>query len=225
MGNDTSNWRGHNDRPNCILSVTTKAPHLNVIQRCAGSLWPVKNKLTSLGWWEQNSTSTWCPEDIQDFAKLYYHNQKKYLLFMKPDFILCVNYVPQQRAMHVRPCMIVMSQLCQHKVLYRPQDESGQQSVGEVLARTQERHTWPGIKRDVVNHIKHYLTCQQAKHPAGKPFTRIKISNFNNLVQIDHLKLCKTAPGNTRLQHHRSLYNVCRISFLCPRLEGSSNSI
>ena len=46
------------------------------------------------------------PDEIQNFAKRYYH-QKKDMLFLNPDDILCVNYVPQQRALHVRPCMII----------------------------------------------------------------------------------------------------------------------
>ena len=69
----------------------------------------------------------------------------------------------------------------------------GTSGRGEVLARIQERHTWPIIKRDVVNHIKHCLTCQQTKHPAGNPFEPLQSlnsSNFNDLVQFDHLKLC-----------------------------------
>ena len=141
------------------------------------------------------------PEDVQYFAKRYYH-QKKDSLFLNQNDILCVNYVPQQRAMHVRPCMIVMPQLYQHEILYRAHDESGHQGVGKVLARIQERHTWPGIKRDVVNHIKHCLTGQQTKHPAGNPCYRlqsINSSNFNDLVQFDHLKLCKPTSGNNEL--------------------------
>ena len=55
-------------------------------------------------------------EDLQDFAKRYFY-QKKDLLFMNPEDNLCVNYVPQQRAMQLRPCMIVMPQLSQHEIL------------------------------------------------------------------------------------------------------------
>ena len=141
------------------------------------------------------------PEDVQDFAKRYFH-QKKDLLFLNQNDILCVNYIPRQRAMHIRPCMIVMPQLYQHEILYRAHDESGHQGVGKVLTRIQERHTWPGIKRDVVNHIKHCLTWQQTKHPAGNPcypLPSINSSNFNDLVQFDHLKLCKTTSGNNGL--------------------------
>ena len=115
------------------------------------------------------------PEDVQEFAKPYYH-QKKDLLFLNQNDILCANYAPQQRAMHIRPCMIVLPQLCQHKILYRAQDESGHQGVGKVLAKIQERHTWPGLKRDVVNHIKHCLTCQQTKNTSLEiPATPYKV--------------------------------------------------
>ena len=98
--------------------------------------------------------------------------------------------------------MIVMPQLYQHEILYRPHDDSGHQGVGKVLARIQERHTWPGIKRVVVNHIKHCLTSQQTKHPAGNlcyTLQSINSSNFEDLVQFDHLKLCKTTSRNNGL--------------------------
>ena len=230
-----------NDRPNCILSVTTKVPAARLdttkrdpalrrlpmqcqeqadVLRLVGTelhehqstirglkdLHLAQNRdvhLLALKKLMKNEPldDALFPEDVQDFAKRYFH-QKKDLLFLNQNDILCVNYIPQQRAMHVRPCMIVMPQLYQHEILYRAHDESGHQGVGKVLARIQERHTWPGIKRDVVNHIKHCLTCQQTKHPAGNPcypLQSINSSNFNDLVQFDHLKLCKTTSGNNGL--------------------------
>ena len=230
-----------NDRPNCILSVTTKVPAARLdttkrdpaLRRLPMQCQEQADVLRLVGTELHEHQSTMrglkdlhlaqnrdvhllalkklmkneplddalFPEDVQDFAKRYFH-QKKDLLFLNQNDILCVNYIPQQRAMHVRPCMIVMPQLYQHEILYRAHDESGHQGVGKVLARIQERHTWPGIKRDVVNHIKHCLTCQQTKHPAGNPcypLQSINSSNFNDLVQFDHLKLCKTTSGNNGL--------------------------
>ena len=238
---ETTPTSTENDRPNCILSVTTKVPAARLdttkrdpalrrlptqcqeqadVLRLVGTelhehqstmrglkdLHLAQNRdvhLLALKKLMKNEPldDTLFPEDVQDFAKRYYH-QKKDLLFLNQNDILCVNYIPQQRAMHVRPCMIVMPQLYQHEILYRAHDESGHQGVGKVLARIQERHTWPGIKRDVVNHIKHCLTCQQTKHPAGSPcypLQSINSSNFNDLVQFDHLKLCKTTSGNNGL--------------------------
>ena len=230
-----------NDRPNCILSVTSKVPAARLdttkrdpaLRRLPMQCQEQADVLRLVGTELHEHQSTMrglkdlhlaqnrdvhllalkklmkneplddalFPEDVQDFAKRYFH-QKKDLLFLNQNDILCVNYIPQQRAMHVRPCMIVMPQLYQHEILYRAHDESGHQGVGKVLARIQERHTWPGIKRDVVNHIKHCLTCQQTKHPAGNPcypLQSINSSNFNDLVQFDHLKLCKTTSGNNGL--------------------------
>ena len=123
-------------------------------------------------------------------------------LLINRNDILCVQYVPQKRPMHIRPCMILMPQLYQHEIMYKAHEEMGHQGVGKVLARIQERHTWPGIKRDVVNQIKHCVTCEQVKHPAGNlcyPLQSINSSCFNDLVQFDHVKICKSDSGNTGL--------------------------
>ena len=82
------------------------------------------------------------PDDVQDFAKRYYH-QKKDLLFLNPDDIQLrqlrpsttrVARTPMHDRQHDR-------QLFQHEILYRGHDESGHQGVGKVLAMIQERHT------------------------------------------------------------------------------------
>ena len=51
------------------------------------------------------------------------YHQKKDSLFLNPDDKLCVNYVHQQRALHVRPCIIVMPQIFQHESSHRAHDE------------------------------------------------------------------------------------------------------
>ena len=87
-----------------------------------------------------------------------YHKQKKDLLFINQNGVLCVNYPPQQRSLHERPCMIVMPQLYQHEILFRAHDAMGHQGIAKVLARRQERHTWPGIRRGVVQYVSQCLT-------------------------------------------------------------------
>ena len=82
--------------------------------------------------------------------------------------------------------MIAMPQLYQHEIFYRAHGESGHQGVGKVLTRIQERHTWPVIKRDVVNNFKHCLICQRNPYCA---LERINYCNFDDLVQIDETKL------------------------------------
>ena len=50
------------------------------------------------------------PENVREFARNYYR-QKKTLLFINKNGVLCVRYSPNQRPLHERPCMIVMPQL------------------------------------------------------------------------------------------------------------------
>ena len=106
------------------------------------------------------------PEDVRAFAHNY-HKQKKYLLFINQNGVLCVKYPPRQRPLHERPCMIVMPQLYQHEILFRAHDAMGHQGIAKVLARIQERHTWPGIRRSVGQYVSQCLTCQQVRDKTG----------------------------------------------------------
>ena len=61
------------------------------------------------------------PEDVREFARNYLR-QKKDLLFVNKNGVLCVQYPLTQRPLHERPCMIVMPQLYQHEILFRAHD-------------------------------------------------------------------------------------------------------
>ena len=102
------------------------------------------------------------PEDVRAFARNYF-KQKKELLVLNSNGVLCVKYPPAQRPLHERPCMIVMPQLYQHEILFRAHDAMGHQRIGKVVARIQERHTWPGIRRTVGEYVSQCLTCQQVR--------------------------------------------------------------
>ena len=76
----------------------------------------------------------------------------------------------------------------------------GHQGLSKVVARIQERHTWPGICRTVGEYVSQCLTCQQVRdNPGDVRFHLKKIQSgcFNELVQYDHMKLCPTDDGNT----------------------------
>ena len=49
--------------------------------------------------------------------------------------------------------MIIMPQLYQHEILFKAHDAMGHQSMAKVLARIQERHTWPGIRKTIGQHV------------------------------------------------------------------------
>ena len=139
------------------------------------------------------------PENVREFARNYYC-QKKDLLFINKNDVLCVRYSPNQRPMHERPCMIIMPQLYQHEILFRAHDAMGHQGNSKVVARIQERHTWPGIRRSVGRYVGQCLTCQQVRDKPGD--VRFHVKNiqsgyFNELVRYDHLKICPSDNNNT----------------------------
>ena len=139
------------------------------------------------------------PENVREFARNCYR-QKKDLLFVNKNDVLCVQYSPNQRPLHERPCMIIMLQLYQHEILFRAHDAIGHQGISKVVARIQERHTWPGIRRSVGRYVGQCLTCQQVRDKPGDVQFHLKnlqSGNFNELVQYDHLKICPSDNNNT----------------------------
>ena len=64
------------------------------------------------------------PENVREFARNYFL-QKKDLLFINKNDVLCVQYSPTQRPLHERPCMIIMPQLYQQEILFRAHDAMG----------------------------------------------------------------------------------------------------
>ena len=111
-----------------------------------------------------------------------------------------MKYPPQQRPLHERPCMIVMSQLYQHQILFPAHDAMGYQGIAKVVSRIQERHTWPGIRRSVDQYVSQCLTCQQVRDRLGEVRFHLKNTQSgysNELVQYDHLKICPSDNNNT----------------------------
>ena len=96
--------------------------------------------------------------------------------------------------------MIVMRQLYQHEILFRAHDAMGHQGISKVVARIQERHTWPGIRCTVGENVSQCLTCQQVRVKPGDVrfhLKNIQSGYFNELMQYDHMKICPTDDGNT----------------------------
>ena len=139
------------------------------------------------------------PEDVRAFARNYF-KQKTELLFLNSNGVLCMKYPPAQCPLHERTCMIMIPQLYQHEILFRAHDAMGHQGIGKVVARIQEGHTWPGIRRTVGEYVSQCLTCQQVRDKPGDVrfhLKNIQSGYFNELVQYDHMKLCPSDDGNT----------------------------
>ena len=74
------------------------------------------------------------PEDVRAFARNYF-KQKKELLVLNSNGVLCARYHPSQRLLHERPCFIVMPQLYQHEIFFRKHNARGHQGISKVFAR------------------------------------------------------------------------------------------
>ena len=73
----------------------------------------------------------------------------------------------------------------------------GHQGLDKVYNRIQKRFEWPGSKKACENWISACLSCQQVKDPRKLRFPLLSIESpgFNEVVQIDHQKICMTATG------------------------------
>ena len=91
----------------------------------------------------------------------------------------------------------MLPQLSQTELLFRSHYQMGHQGVDKVYNRIQKRFEWPGLKKACEKWIAACLSCQQAKDPRKLrfPLQSIESSGFNEVVQIDHQKICMTATG------------------------------
>ena len=92
---------------------------------------------------------------------------------------------------------IVLAQLYQTELLFRSHDQMGHQGVDKVYNRIQKRFEWPGLKKACAKWISACISCLQAKdlRKLRFPLQSIESSGFNEVVQIDHQKICMTATG------------------------------
>ena len=96
--------------------------------------------------------------------------------------------------------MIVMPQLYQHEIMFSAQDAIGHHGISKVVARIQERHAWPGIRRTVGQYVGQCLTCEQERDKPGDVafhLKNIQSGYFIDLVQYGHMELCPSDDGNT----------------------------
>ena len=92
---------------------------------------------------------------------------------------------------------IVLPQLYQTELLFRSHDQMGHQGIDKVYQRILKRFEWPGMKKACEKWVTACLSCQQVKNPRKLrfPLQSIESSEFNEVVQIDHQKICMTDNG------------------------------
>ena len=134
-------------------------------------------------------------EDSYKILKQFYLNRKD-LLYLNKDGIVACKRKEDDKVLY-KYNSIVLPQLYQTELLFRSHDQMGHQGVDIVYNRIQKRFEWQGLKKACEKWIAACLSCQQAKDPRKLkfPLHSIESSGFNEVVQIDHQKICMTATG------------------------------
>lgn len=92
------------------------------------------------------------------------------------------------RHMNRKIFQFVIPESFKHQVLHGVHDSAGHQGHSRTLSLASERFFWPGMKRDVVMHVKHCQRCVLGKTPepnAQSPLENIRTSASMELVCTD----------------------------------------
>ena len=76
-------------------------------------------------------------------------------------------------------------------------DQMGHQGIDKVYQRILKGFEWPEMQNACEKWVTECLSCQQVKDPRKLrfPLQSIESSKFNEVVQIEHQKICMTDSG------------------------------
>ena len=132
-------------------------------------------------------------EDSYKILKQFYLKMKDLLNLNKDGIVACKRKEEDEVLYNYNS--IVFPQLYQTELLFRSHDQMGHQGVDKVNNRIQKRFEWPGLKKACEKCIAACLSCQQDSRKLRFPLQSVESSGFNEVVQIDHQKICMTATG------------------------------
>ena len=92
---------------------------------------------------------------------------------------------------------IVLPQLYHTELLFRSYDQMSHQGIDKVYQRILKRFEWPGMKEACEKWVTACLSCQQIRYPKKLhfPLQSIELSEFNEVVEIDHQKISMKDSG------------------------------
>ena len=125
-----------------------------------------------------------------------YFMQKEGRLYLSKDGIVACKRRDEDKVLF-KYNAIVLPQLYQTELLFRSHDQMGHQGIDKVYQWILKRFEWPGMKKACEKWVTACLSCQQVKDPRKLrfPLQSIESSEFNEVVQIDHQKICMTDSG------------------------------
>ena len=165
-------------------------------------------------WIENGSPDTGDLEEDYYRILRQYFMQKERRLYLNQDGIVACKRKDEDKVLY-KYNAIVWPQLYQTEPLFRSHDQMGHQGIDKVYQRILKRFEWPGMKKACEKWVTACLSCQQVKDPKRLRFLlqSIEPSEKNEVVQIDHKKICMTNSGYDQvlvmIDHSRSMQRPC----------------
>ena len=147
-------------------------------------------------WIENGAPDTGDLEEDSYRILRQYFMQKEGRLYLNKDGIVACRRREEDKVLY-KYNAIVLTQLYRTELLFRSHDQMGHQGIDKVYQRILKRFEWPGMKKACEKWVTACLSCQQVKDPRKLrfPLQSIESSEFNEVVQIDHQKICMTDSG------------------------------
>ena len=129
-----------------------------------------------------------------------FYKERKELLYHTADGVVACKRKDEDKILH-KHNLIILPQLYQTEVLFRSHDQMGHQGIDTVQQRILHRFDWPGLRKARERWVNACLACLQVKDPRKMkfPLKSVESSEFNEVVQIDHQKICMTESGYNQI--------------------------
>ena len=125
-----------------------------------------------------------------------FYKEKEDLLYHTADGVVACKRKDEEKILH-KHNLIILPELYQTEVLFRSHDQMGHQGIDKVQQRVLHRFDWRGLRKACERWVNFCLACIQVKDPMKMKFPHksFESSEFNEVVQIDHQKICMTESG------------------------------
>ena len=129
-----------------------------------------------------------------------FYKERKELLYHTADGVVACKRKDEDKILH-KHNLIILPQLYQTEVLFRSHDQMGHQGIDKVQQRILHRSDWPGLRKACERWVNACLACLQVKDPRKMkfPLKSVESSEFNEVVQIDHQKICMMESGYNQI--------------------------
>ena len=138
-------------------------------------------------------------EDSYKILSQFYKDRKD-LLYHTADGVVACKRKDEEKILH-KHNLIILPQLYQTEVLFRSHDQMGHQGIDKVQQRILQRFDRPGLRKACERWVNACLACLQVKDPRKMkfPLKSVENSEFREVVQIDHQKICMTESGYNQI--------------------------